>query len=197
MGKVEIALFVPEKTRNQPLDIFKLNAMMGKKFQYAAKGRYAIEHILKEYCGKGKKVLLPAYFCSSVLEVLSRLGLSYEFYDLDITDLNPSASSIEKVLNINSHQICAVIVPSFYGNPADLSAIWEVCKKYEVVMLDDAAQSFGSILDGKYVGNDKIKVLRKKYWEDFFGIIFLWSWNEENFYRKISKRKQNLLFGRV
>lgn len=152
MEKIKVALFVPEKTKNQFLDISRLNAITGKDFRYAAKGRYAIGHILEEYKDKGNTVLLPAYFCPSVLEVIKRLNLSYEFYDLDLQDLNPSAFSIERMLHNSSGKICAVIVPSFYGNPADLPAIWDVCKKYKIPMLDDAAQSFGSMLDGKYVG---------------------------------------------
>lgn len=152
MEKIKIALFVPEKTHNQFLDISRLNAMTGKEFRYAAKGRYAIEHILREYKDRGNTILLPAYFCPSVLEVIKRLNLSYEFYDLDLQDLNPSFFSIERMLYKNSEKIRAVIVPSFYGNPADLQAILEVCKRYKVPMLDDAAQSFGAMLDGKYVG---------------------------------------------
>ena len=42
-------------------------------------------------------ILLPAYFCPSVLQVIHQIGLYYKFYDLDIEDLNPSVFSIEKV----------------------------------------------------------------------------------------------------
>lgn len=152
MEDMKIGLFVPEKTKDRPLNISKLNKMTGKEFKYAAKGRYAIEHILKNLVKGDEKVLLPAYFCLSILEPLHRLNLDYELYDLDINDLNPSISSIERILERDREQIRVVIVPSFYGNPANLSEIWNVCKKYGVVMLDDAAQSFGAMLDGKFVG---------------------------------------------
>ncbi len=152
MDKIEIALFAPEKMQAQPLELYRLNKMTGKKFQYAAKGRYAIWHILKVFCSKGNMILLPAYFCPSVLQVIHQIGLYYKFYDLDIEDLNPSVFSIEKVLKEESGQVKAVIVPSFYGNPADLSKIWNVCRKYGAFMLDDAAQSFGATLNGRYVG---------------------------------------------
>ena len=98
MDKIEIALFAPEKMQAQPLELYRLNKMTGKKFQYAAKGRYAIWHILKVFCSKGNMIRLPAYFCPSVLQVIHQIGLYYKFYDLDIEDLNPSVFSKEKVL---------------------------------------------------------------------------------------------------
>jgi len=39
-----------------------------------------------------------------------------------------------------------------YGNPANLIEIEKFCKKKRIKLIDNAAQSFGAKLDGRFVG---------------------------------------------
>ena len=46
----------------------------------------------------------------------------------------------------------AVIVVHLYGIAADMDKIVELCKKYNVTLIEDAAESLGTTYKGKYTG---------------------------------------------
>ncbi len=148
--KNKIEFCVPPLFSKCQLDYALIKEKTGKEFRYASKGRYALCHILASLEIK-KGLLLPAYFCDTILHTLNIINLPYQFYDLDLRDLNPDSKSIEKKLQLTGYD--AVLVPSFYGYSADLPKINLICKKYDAKMIDDAAQSFGAITsDGRMVG---------------------------------------------
>jgi pyridoxal phosphate-dependent aminotransferase EpsN len=47
----------------------------------------------------------------------------------------------------------AVVVVHLYGRSADLDPIFDICDRYEVPVLEDAAQAVGAIYKGKHVGS--------------------------------------------
>ena len=124
-----------------------LNPRTGRRWIYASSGKSSIYHILKAY--GIRKIMVPTYICSSVLKPISDLNVAVEFYDIDIEDLNPSFQSLMKLI---TKDIDAVLVSSMYGNPADLGKFEEYCFKNGIVLIDDAAQSFGAVLDDRPVG---------------------------------------------
>jgi len=145
---MQIKIFTPPKFSKQKLDINYLNNLTNKNWQYSANGRSSIYHILKSL--NIKKILIPVYICETVLEPLKKLKIEPIFYDIDIKDLNPSLESIEflsKKFNVK-----VLLVASMYGNPADLVEIEKFCKDNNIFLIDDAAQSFGAKLDGRYIG---------------------------------------------
>ena len=148
--KNKIEFCVPPLFEKHKLDYSLLREKMGKNFRYASKGRWAIYHILQSLKIK-RGLLLPAYFCETIFSVLNMIEVPYQFYDLNLADLNPNSNSIERKLALTGYD--AVLVPSFYGNAADLPQISAICEKYGAKMIDDAAQSFGAVgSDGKMVG---------------------------------------------
>lgn len=145
---MKINIFVPPKFTKQTLDIDKLNHDTNKIWNYASCGRASLYHILKPL--DIKKILVPAYICSTILESLKKLQINPIFYDLEIEDLNASLESIDSLSK--KYSIKTLLIASMYGNPADLSKIENYCKKNNIFLIDDAAQSFGSKLNDKYVG---------------------------------------------
>jgi len=49
-------------------------------------------------------------------------------------------------------KVKAVIVVHLYGLSADLDPIMELCKKHNVTLIEDAAESLGTTYKGKYTG---------------------------------------------
>jgi dTDP-4-amino-4,6-dideoxygalactose transaminase len=49
-------------------------------------------------------------------------------------------------------KVKAVIVVHLYGLSADMDPIVELCKKYKVTLIEDAAESLGTTYKGKYTG---------------------------------------------
>lgn len=126
-----------------------LKKFIGDNWIYAPSGRACFYHILKAY--NVKNVAIPNYICSSVLEPIKKLKINFYVYDIDKEDLNPSFNSFKEIY-IKNNKIDCVLVPSLYGNPADLINFEKFCKANNIVMIDDAAQAFGAKLENKFVG---------------------------------------------
>lgn len=148
-SKYTVDIFTPPNFIRGSLDMGALLTSTGKSYSYASMGRYALFHLLKSLSIRGP-ILLPGYLCESVLEPVRRLGIEIVFYDLDLVDLNASLESI--VFLAKKFNCDAVLVASMYGNPADLVRIERYCAEAGLYLIDDAAQSFGSALDGRPVG---------------------------------------------
>jgi dTDP-4-amino-4,6-dideoxygalactose transaminase len=146
-NKYYIEKFIPAYFNLNKDGIKLLDQHISKNWQYATNGRASIYHILKAY--DIKSIMLPTYICHTVLEPIKKLNIKVKFYDLDVEDLNPSIESLKKLY---SKDVDAVLVASMYGNPANLDAFEKFCNEKNILLIDDAAQSFGAILNGRYIG---------------------------------------------
>lgn len=68
----------------------------------------------------------------------------YETWNMDLLALE---KAFEKYLNPK-----AVIVVHLYGTPAKMDEIIKICKKHNVPLIEDAAESLGSIYNGQQTG---------------------------------------------
>ena len=73
------------------------------------------------------------------------------FIDSDLETWNMSPKYLEEALN-NYPNAKAVIVVHLYGLSADMDKIVDLCKRYKVTLIEDAAESLGTTYKGKYTG---------------------------------------------
>lgn len=132
------------------IDYAFLEKMFKHPMHYAAKGRHSIRHILASSGRKGA-VIVPVYACSSIPKVIRKSGNDIVFCDIDERDLNISVDAFKKI--ITTEKVSFLLVPSLYGNPADLEELEKICKENDIFMIDDAAQSFGAKIGDRYVGS--------------------------------------------
>ena len=125
-----------------------MNNKTQKNWLYASNGRAALYHILKSI--DINKILIPIYICHTILEPIKRLKIKPIFYDINLDDLNANFESIKFL--IDKYNIKTILIASMYGNIANLNEIEIFCKNRDIFMIDDAAQSFGTKLDNRYVG---------------------------------------------
>ena len=144
-----IKKFKPIKVSSQQLDISKVEELTGVCWQYASCGRDAMYHCLLSLEAEGP-ILVPSYVCRSILEPLKALKLDYVCYDSDLDNLNTNIEDFEK--KIIKYDIKVAMVASMYGNPVDFTEIIAICTRHNVLLIDDAAQSFGATFHGRYVG---------------------------------------------
>ena len=144
-----LALFVPPAFVPDEHGIVRLEEMFGQGLRYATRGRWALYHILRSLNVRGK-VLIPAYLCGTVIEPLRKLGLSFGFFDIDPSDLNPCVDSLE--FEIRRQEPSAILFPSLYGLPANISRAEAICREHDVRLIDDAAQAAGASLEGRWLG---------------------------------------------
>ena len=69
--------------------------------------------------------------------------------DYETWDMSPEAleDALKKYPNAK-----AVMPVHLYGNPANMDRIMEICRRYGVPVIEDAAESLGTIYHGKYTG---------------------------------------------
>lgn len=132
------------------IDYVFLKEMFKHPMRYAAKGRHSIRHILAS-SGKDGTVVIPVYACSSIPEAIRKSGNDIVFCDIDERDLNISVDAVKRI--ITNKKVSFLLVPSLYGNPADLEELEKICKENDIFMIDDAAQSFGAKIGDRYVGS--------------------------------------------
>ncbi len=134
----------------------KINIDFNKKnhenYNYFSSGKSCIDYLCKFYKLQNKKIVIPSYICTDVIEVLRYNKCKIIFADVDVKDLNISTKSLKNILNTN-HDIFAVLVASLYGNPCDIINISDICKKRNLLLINDCCQSFGAKINDIYITN--------------------------------------------
>ena len=95
-------------------------------------------------------------FCQSLTFSASANPIIYEkaipvFIDSDEQTWNMSPKYLEEAFK-KYPKVKAVMVVHLYGIPANLDKIVALCKKYNVPLIEDAAESLGSTYKGKHTG---------------------------------------------
>ena len=94
-------------------------------------------------------VALPAFACFDVASGAVGADMGISFYDVDPDTLSPDLVSLERVIRAGAGT--AVIAP-LYGVPVDWPPIAALAKRYNTVVIEDAAQGNGASLNGQPVG---------------------------------------------
>lgn len=106
---------------------------------------------------EGDAVFIPDFTFFSTGEVVSFRGATPVFVDVDKDTFNLDAKKLEKAIDkVIQEGILSpkLIIPvDLFGLPADYIEIEKIAKKYNLKVLEDAAQGFGGSIDGKKAGN--------------------------------------------
>lgn len=96
--------------------------------------------------GPGDEVITPAFSYIATAEVAALLGAKPVYVDVDPTFFNINPRLIEENITDRTK---AIIPVSLYGQPADFDQINALAVKYNLPVIEDAAQSFGATYRGK------------------------------------------------
>ncbi len=90
---------------------------------------------------QGAEVIVPAYTCAIVFEVILRLGLKPVLVDVKPETYNIDTKLISKVVTSKAK----VIVPvHLFGHPCEMDEILEIARKHDLYVVEDAAQALGA-----------------------------------------------------
>ncbi|MBP2027776.1 dTDP-4-amino-4,6-dideoxygalactose transaminase [Acetoanaerobium pronyense] len=102
---------------------------------------------------EGDAVFVPDFTFFSTGEVVSFVGATPIFVDVDKDTFNIDTIKLEraivKVLNERKLTPKIIIPVDLFGLPADYIEIEKIAKKYNLKVLEDAAQGFGGSINGK------------------------------------------------
>jgi perosamine synthetase len=99
--------------------------------------------------GKGDEVIVPPLTMSSTAISVLLNGSVPIFADVDLETFNIDPDSIEKLVSRRTKAIMSV---ALYGLSPDYDRIVDTCKKRNLFLIEDDAQSFLSEYKGKLVG---------------------------------------------
>lgn len=103
--------------------------------------------------GPGDVVFVPDFTFFSTGEVVVTLGATPVFVDVDENTFNIDADKLECAINYvlnNTDLRPKVVAPvDLFGLPANFDDIRRIADKYNLLILEDAAQGFGGVKDGK------------------------------------------------
>lgn len=99
-------------------------------------------------------------FCSTLTFVATCNPIIYEgampvFIDSEPQSLNMSPKALEKAFQYYGGENLrpkAVIVVHLYGQSADMDKIKEICDRFQVPIIEDAAEALGATYKGKHTG---------------------------------------------
>lgn len=139
----------------------------GTKYAIATVNGTAALHIALLMAGVKKEdevITQPLTFIATV-NALSYIGASPVFVDVDRDTLGLSPEKLEFFLSQNTdiingecfnktskRRIKAVVPMHTFGFPARIDEIISVCNKYNIVVVEDAAESLGSYYKGQHTG---------------------------------------------
>ena len=95
-------------------------------------------------------------FCQDLTFSATANPIAYEkaipvFIDSDYETWNMSPEALERAFE-KYPDVKAVMPVHLYGLPANMDRIMEICKKHGVPVIEDAAESLGSLYQGQYTG---------------------------------------------
>lgn len=114
-------------------------------------GLDALHIILKAYgIGAGDEVIVPANTFIATALAVSYCGATPVLVDADENTYNIDATKIEEKITDKTKAIMAV---HLYGRVADIDKIYQIAGKYNLKVIEDAAQAHCAVLNGKKTGN--------------------------------------------
>jgi dTDP-4-amino-4,6-dideoxygalactose transaminase len=99
--------------------------------------------------GSGDEVIVPTNSFIASAGAVVQTGAKPVFCDV-LEDFNIDASDAEKRITANTKAIMPVHLT---GRPADMIAINSIAQKYDLFVIEDAAQAIGASLNGEKVGS--------------------------------------------
>ena len=104
----------------------------------------------------GDAVIVPTFTFAATAEVVALLGATPVFCDVlpDTANLDPAglAAALHSARGTGARPR-AVIAVDLFGQPADYDEIESFCSEYDLLLVADAAQSFGATWRGRSAGS--------------------------------------------
>jgi perosamine synthetase len=100
--------------------------------------------------GEGDEVIVPSLTFCATIQVITALRAIPVFCEIDPGALN---IDIEDVTDKITPQTRAIIPVHYCGNACDMDSLLDIGRKYDILIIEDAAHAFGSSYKGKKIGS--------------------------------------------
>ena len=148
-------------------NLIKKNQIMGGKFledfEKKISSYFKIKHCISVANGtdaleiaiealnlkKNSEIIVPANTWISAASAVVRQNYNLVFCDIDLDDYNINIKDLKKKITKNTS---AIIIVHLYGKAAKIREISKLAKKRGIKIIEDCAQSTGTMIKKKHVG---------------------------------------------
>lgn len=130
----------------------KMSATVGRKYGVAvANGTAALEVAVQALgIGEGDEVIMPTFTIISCAMAVTKLGAIPVLVDSDIHTWNMNVNEIETKITSKTK---AIMIVHLYGLPVEMEKILALAKRYDLKVIEDAAEMHGQTYNGKPCGS--------------------------------------------
>jgi dTDP-4-amino-4,6-dideoxygalactose transaminase len=100
--------------------------------------------------GEGDEVITSPFTFIATAEAIRYVGATPVFVDIDPKTFNIDPAAIESAITPRTR---AVLPVHLFGQPADMERIEEICKRHNLLLVEDCAQSFGAASGKRMTGS--------------------------------------------
>ena len=130
---------------------------VNRKFGIAvSNGSAALDIAIKSLgFNSGDEIIMPTFTIISPALSIIRCGAVPVLVDSCLDTWNMDVKSIEKKINSKTK---AILVVHIYGLPVDMDPVIDLCKKYNLKLIEDSAEMHGQTYKNKPCGHLEILV---------------------------------------
>lgn len=130
----------------------KMSTAAGRKYGIAVTNGTAALEVAMQAIGIGTddEVIMPTFTIISCAMSVTKLGAKPVFVDSDIDTWNMKVDEIESKITCRTK---AILVVHLYGLPVEMNQILTLAKKYNLKIIEDAAEMHGQTYYGKPCGS--------------------------------------------
>lgn len=100
--------------------------------------------------GAGDEVISVPNTYAATIFAISYVGATPVFVDVDPITLNLNPALLEAVI---TERTKAILPVHLYGQPVDMDPVLEIARKYNLVVIEDAAHAHGALYKGRKTGS--------------------------------------------
>ena len=174
----------------------KLSKLVNRKYACAvSSGTAALEIAVKSLgLKKNDEIIMPSFTIISNAISIIKNHAKPVLVDSDMSNWNINIENIKKKITKKTK---ALMIPHIYGFPCEMDKILNICKKYKLYLIEDAAEMIGQTYKNKPCGSfGDISTFsfyaNKHITTGEGGMVFT---NNKNFFEKFNSFK-NLSFGK-
>ncbi|MCG3678323.1 DegT/DnrJ/EryC1/StrS family aminotransferase [Aliarcobacter butzleri] len=134
----------------------KMTKYIGAKYAIATSTSTAAIHLALSSIKlkRGDKILMSVNSFINLPEVVRHFDAEPIFIDINIEDMNIDIDKFEEALaNNDSKKLRGAIITFIGGQAPDLDRIYDIAKKYGIILIEDCRAALGSTYKGQRVGN--------------------------------------------
>lgn len=130
----------------------KMSTVAGRRYGIAvSNGTAALEVAAQALgIGEGDEVIMPTFTIISCAMAVTKLGAVPVFVDSDIHIWNMKVNEIEEKITSKTK---AIMMVHLYGLPVEVDEVLALAKKYDLKVIEDAAEMHGQTYKGKPCGS--------------------------------------------